>query len=102
MELAKLTNKELEELNDEIIRQIVIDDLEYYTSQGMKDMFITNILGKIDTNDNIIDILVNEYKKGSPYVGYYQKYLLQKEKILREKFDIEFDVPNENNIVSID
>lgn len=99
MELTELSN---EELDNEIVYQIAIDDLKYYTNQNMKENFINNILGDINNDNNIIDNLVDAYKKGSPYIGYYNKYLIYKKKLLKEKFDIEFDIPDENNILSID
>lgn len=92
----------IEELNDEIIHQIVIDDLKYYTNQDMKDTFIKNILGEVNDDSNIVDKLVSAYKKSSPYMGYYNKYLDYKKKILKQKYNIEIDIVNDNDKFYID
>ena len=86
-------------LEDEIIQEIIKDDLEEYNSEVEKKRFIEHLLGDISSlnEDKIISKLVEFYKSEPPYIGYCHKYWATKKDILKNKYNIEWYSPQEEN-----
>ena len=95
--LSKISK--IQGLEEEIVQKIVEDDLKEYNSEDEKKGFIVHLLGDISaTNeDTIINKLVELYKKEPPYIGYCHKYWSTKKDILKNKYNIEWYSPHDEN-----
>ena len=87
----------IEGLEDEVILRVIKDDLKNYEIQGIKEQFIETLLGDINglSEDEILNKLVESYKKVPPYMGYCHKYWGVKKEILKDKYNIEWYTPSE-------
>ena len=87
-------------LEDEIVTEIVTKDLQYYEINNIKEQFVEDILGEKAEklkDSEIINKLIEIYKEGAPYIGYCEKYWKMKKNILKEKYNIEWYSPKEEN-----
>lgn len=91
--------KEIPGIDREIIKEVVRQDLEEAkNSKGYKKMLEDLICEDIDFNDkNLTNKLVDSYMIAPPYMGYCYKLWDIKKAILKEKYNIEWYTPAEEN-----
>ena len=91
--------KEIPDLDREITKQVVRQDIEEAKhSEGYKKMLESSVGVDIDFNDEgILNKLVESYMQAPPYMGYCNNYWSAKKEILKEKYNIDWYTPTEEN-----
>lgn len=91
--------KEIPNLDKEITKEVVIQDLEEAKhSEDYKKMLETVINDNIDFNDlELVNKLTEFYMQVTPYMGYCHSYWDTKKQILKEKYNIDWYTPAEEN-----
>ncbi len=91
--------KEIPDLDREITKQVVRQDIEEAKhSEGYKKMLESSVGVDIDFNDEgILNKLVESYMQAPPYMGYCNNYWSAKKEILKEKYNIDWYTPAEEN-----
>ena len=91
--------KEIKNLDKEITEKDVEQDLEEATQAEDYKRFLESLIDeKIDFNsEETINKLIANYMNIAPYMGYCQKYWNVKKQVLKEKYNINWYTPTEEN-----
>ena len=91
--------KEIPDLDREITKQVVKQDIEEAKKyESYKKMLESVIDGIIDFDDEeLVNKLTEIYMKVPPYMGYCNNYWSAKKEILKEKYNIGWYTPAEEN-----
>ncbi len=95
--------KKIEEdpaFKEEIIKMIVEQDFRNWGREKVES-FLTSKPGEEDysslSDDEIREKMVESYKKMPPYMGYCHSYWAIEKRLLKEKYDIDWYTPQEEN-----
>lgn len=91
--------KQIPDLDREITIEVVKQDLKLARkSESLKKLLENIIDGNVNYNDSkTVDELVENYMNMTPYMGYCQNYWKTKKEILKERYNIEWLSPIEEN-----
>ena len=86
-------------MDREVTIEVVKQDLKLARkSESLKKLLENIIDGNVNYNDSkTIDKLVDNYMNMTPYMGYCQNYWKTKKEILKERYNIEWLSPIEEN-----
>lgn len=91
--------KEIPDLDREITKQVVRQDIEEAKKyESYKKILESALDGIIDFDDEeLVNKLTESYMQAPPYMGYCNNYWSAKKVILKEKYNIDWYTPAEEN-----
>lgn len=91
--------EEIYNLNEEVTKEVVKQEIEQAKHSKNSYLILKNIMKKdLDFGDKEIENkLINYYMENVPYIGYCHKYWKVKKQILKERYNIDWYMPSEEN-----